>query len=192
MIVNQPRNIFISTNSSLFNVIIIILFCLQNSLYSDLLLNTFIFNDEININTYPIRLLSLIFSFISAFISWIVPIIIFHISALIFSDNEIKLSTFIKFSTKYLIFPILIEFGINTILFIQSPTVTNTQDLKLLFTTPPYCYFKIFTIISYILSLLGIIHTIKKIYNIGLIPSTLSVISPIALIVIVYFIFILL
>lgn len=169
--------------------IIVLLFCTQNSLYTNSLWNIFSFSDEITKVMNPYRTLSSIVSFISALIIWIVTTIIFHISALICSEKDIKIDLLLKYSAVCLLIPIIATFSINIILYFQNIYVHDAYELKILFLKSPYCYFKYIMWLSYILYLIGIVIFIKKIYKLNLRLSIISILLPILSIYTIYLIF---
>ena len=61
------------------------------------------------------RIVSFVLSFISAIFVWIMPVVIFHITALIISQKIIKLTPFLKVSALFLLIPLLAEACINII-----------------------------------------------------------------------------
>lgn len=169
--------------------IIILTFCAQNSIYTDSLWGIFSFGDEIYKIIRPYRVLSSVLSFISAFILWIFSTVIFHITALICSERDIKIGLLLKASTICLLIPLIAEFSINIILYFQNVSVKNTYELKYLFLKSPYCYFKYIMWSSYIFYLLGMVIFIKNIYRLNLRLSIISVLLPILSIGIIYLLF---
>ena len=131
------------------------------------------------------RIVSFVLSFISAIFVWIMPVVIFHITALIISQKIIKLTPFLKVSALFLLIPLLAEACINIVFSLQNVSYSNSKELTELFELSPYVYFKYVIWISYIFYLMGLTYSIHNIYRLSILNSVIVIIFPIVFIVLI-------
>lgn len=181
-------NLILSVNP-IVSTVIVLLFCLQNSIYVDSLWNAISFENELIRIVQPFWKLTFVASFISAFLLWIISTTLFHITALIFSERERNIVLLLKASAVLLTLPLIAEFSINIIFNLQNVRVEDVNQLKQLLTTYPFCCFKYIIWISYTLYLSGIVKLIQPIYKINLKLSLMSVFTPLLSLIIITLIF---
>lgn len=184
---NVPN--FIRSFNPIFGSIIVVLFCFQNFIYTDLIWESIELSDKFLKYIKPYRTFSLGLSILAALMSWVISTIIFHISALIFSNKEIKITSLFRTSAVCLLIPLVFSFSINIIFFMHNPNINMTSDLNSLFIDPPYSYFKYISWLSYILYLMAMMKSVQVIYNMNWGKSIMTIILPISIIFIIQQIF---
>lgn len=157
-------------------ILILFLFCVQNSIYTDSLWNLISFDEQVYKIVQPYRILSSIIAFLSAFVLWFVVMVIFHLSASIFSEKEVRYELLLKSSILYLLIPLISEFIVNVFLFFQDGSIHNHEELKSLLVKSPYCYFKYAMWMSYVLYMACMIKLVHYIYKIRLTLSAVSIV----------------